>query len=154
MSGPTPRPSEEQTHPPIPGDDRDPVDSVLEILVGFANDTGTSMSLTVHVGGGIVTGLLVGYAEWLRLVSEKIRVDTPTAAGVLDPLVTAEHEHQEQRGAQREDAPFVAPRHLHLRDAHFIDGGNEDPPLDRIGFLWRGRLSEVSGWTLSGIIKS
>jgi hypothetical protein len=42
-----------------------------------------------------------------------------------------------------DDDDWVPPRYIHLEDAKVIEAGT---PLS--AGLWRGRLAEVSGWTI------
>ena len=42
------------------------IDPVLESWVQEANDNGASLSLTLHVGGFLVSGQLIGFKQYLQ----------------------------------------------------------------------------------------
>lgn len=116
-------------------------DGMLELLVAAVNGTKTQMSVTLSIPGGIITGLMISYGEWLRLVDERILRDSPNATGMLDMWI-------EQEAETRDDESHTLPNFVHLTGAGYVEWSGMSPNPDTDGLLWRGRLSEISGWSL------
>ncbi|NAZ86990.1 hypothetical protein [Kineococcus indalonis] len=116
-------------------------DAVLELLSTMA-DRGTVVAITLFSGGQVVSGTLVGRDRWLQEFVGR------AARGGGGGRQIAEQVQGLFRAADlRRPGDGRAPRdYLHLLDAQ-IDG------LPRIaeGLLWRGRISEVAGWSLGSL---
>jgi hypothetical protein len=107
------------------------VDQMLRLLNERAEDSDTEFRITLDVRGSIVSGLLVSQTSWLELWSKQ--VDEDWRAELRDLFESAASE-----GDTRSDG------FLHLKDAQYWHG--PEPLPTNMTFLWRGRLSEVSGW--------
>jgi hypothetical protein len=141
VSEETPKP---HSHVVIP----DPVRDIylMSILSLFDDDkTNTSaLSVTLQVGGVLVTGELIGHGRW----QSELKAWLATVGGssdVISDLFGIVEEELAEHGPGR-------PSHLHLRDAKFITNyagsmegivpqGPERP-------LWRTRVADVQGWSL------
>lgn len=123
-------------------------DGMLEVLVAVVNNTKSEMSMTLSIPGGVITGLLIGYREWLSRIEARIARDSPNAAGMFDAW--AEQDDETQWGDELEDSdvPRTMPNFVHLADANYVEWSGLIPNEDSEGLMWRGRLSEVSGWSL------
>ncbi|MFE6887198.1 hypothetical protein [Streptomyces sp. NPDC057694] len=97
------------------------------------------MSLTVVVGGAVITGLLAPEAAWRERVSEVLTDSAELApfAGVF-PLPA-----QQPGGAARE--PAVDPTHLHFHLARILQGSMGIPET---GGMYRVAIEDVSAWTV------
>ena len=116
-------------------------DGLLQVLVSVANTTGVSMGVTVTVPGAVVSGLLVGHQIWVEKLTEAM-----TAAGETgEAMGRAFRENlllePEPDEAGEDEKPL--PLFVHLTEAHIMSGDSMHGPV-----LWRGRLSDVSGWSL------
>ncbi|MBI5549319.1 MAG: hypothetical protein HY901_35995 [Deltaproteobacteria bacterium] len=123
------------------------VDTYLEHLVNMANEIGGfGASITVHVGGSMVAGTLIGGREYFRLLSETI------AGGNGDKAVTqalaegasvwGEKAYCEQKQVR------TTPNFIHLKDVVlFVPGGAHQVPVP----LWRGRLCKVDGFVMGKV---
>ena len=111
-------------------------------------DPGVPLSLTVH--GVLVSGELIPQWQWFAEVSERNNHEDAFFLG------TAEHVKEQSDLAHaairlrdtggevshRQHTALMAPtRYIHLRNARI----HTPTPSDG-GALWRGRLSDVSGW--------
>ncbi len=117
-------------------------DGILQTLVSLAQTTGLSMSLTLNVSGTTVTGELVGRNSWLDLLALELPGnDGSTLGGSL----------QENFRTDDDDlVDYTTYGFIHLRDAKFFVGNKMAPGSG--GVLWRGRLSEVSGWCFGEMV--
>jgi hypothetical protein len=149
------------------------VDRALESVVGTINaltelqDDGPGVVLTL--GGLVVTGTVIPDWQWFEEVEHAARAAFVVHAGgsiddehggwaglfkgVTESLVRARDEHRAAREAterlaeryQRLVAQADRTNYIHLRDARVVAAGASSLPV--AGMHWRGRLSEVSGWS-------
>jgi hypothetical protein len=149
------------------------VDRALATVVGAINDMteiqddGPGVVLTL--GGLIVSGTIIPDWQWFDEVEHTARaafvvhtggsIDDEHGGwaslfeGVAQSLVQARDEHRAAREAT-EHLPDRYTRliaqedrntYIHLREARVIAPGVS--PLPAAGMYWRGRMSEVSGWS-------
>jgi hypothetical protein len=126
------------------------------MLASFANlaNQGSidELGISLVVGGGWITGQLVGARAWFEGLARSID-EAGTAAGFGD--VSREvgahvYPSESEREAAGERADDVAlPGFLHLRDAQVI--GSEGRPVPTRGGFVRVRLEEVAAWMLGRI---
>lgn len=123
------------------GDDAGRGDGMLAILVTIVNDNDSSMSVTLTLPGGPVTGTLIGYNEWLELSEAQ----TP---GFFAPYIESETARRARVDAEGDDARStdLPPFYLHLKNARYFSG--RLVPDSGNGFLWRGRISQVAAWSI------
>lgn len=146
--------------PPATTDER-PADPLLRLLVSVANEHGVHLSVTLSVGGMLVSGMLVGNSHYFEGISTMLRTASADEqmSRVRDVIADSFGKVGEQlrprqastdaaESANSERGP--SPSHIHLRDARFYGGpGNLVPLLNNEeGAWWRGRLEAVDGWFL------
>ncbi|MET8585721.1 hypothetical protein ABZX39_33360 [Streptomyces collinus] len=142
MSEETP---EAHSHVVIP----DPVrDVYLMVIASMLEDDKTdrsALSVTLQVGGALVTGELISHSRWrgeFKAWLATIGGSSDVISGAVDAVEDVLAEQDSARRLQ----------FLHLRDAKFITNyagsmqgiapqGPERP-------LWRARISDVQGWSL------
>jgi hypothetical protein len=106
----------------------DPLLSIIVELVEAQSDEGLkNISITLFVGGFMVTGKLVTFKEYAE----------GTSFGKFAELLEKE----------QPDVPIspTTRMHIHLKHAKFLSGAHKPIP-DGEGVFWRGRLSEVGGF--------
>jgi hypothetical protein len=116
-------------------------DHLLRTIARLAQEHSVTTGITLTVGGVVVTGIVVGRDAWLQRF-----VAALSATGDQGQATGESLEHQFlqadlQRSGQ-ESYDF-----LHLDDARFVYSVALRPPPPVPGQLWRGRISEISGWT-------
>lgn len=149
------------------------VDRALETVVGAIDaltevqDEGPGVVLTL--GGLVVSGTVIPDWQWFDEVEHAARaafvvhtggsVDDEHGGwsrlfqGVAESLVQARDEHRAARQAterlpdrfQRVLGQQDSTNYIHLCEARVVAAGVS--PLPVAGMHWRGRLSEVSGWS-------
>lgn len=118
------------------------VDAHLRMLVHLCNTAGppTSMSMTLFIGSGVISGTLISYEEWL---DRWLRSMEAASKGLAQGVREGREEALAAMAANGEDpeAGGPLPHFAHLRDAKLFTG-EQQLAVD----LWRGRLSEITGW--------
>ena len=106
----------------------DPLLSVIvELVEAQADDGPKTVSITLFVGGFMVTGELITFKEYAE----------GTGFGKFVELLDSE-----------QPQPPISPTarmFIHLKNAQFLSGVHTPIP-DGAGVYWRGRLSEVGGF--------
>lgn len=135
-----PEESQEQTqHAPA-----EPGDWFLQFLTRHVNESNLEFGVTLQVGGMLVTGQLVPGAAYFDGFAEQfstIFTDPKVAEEYRTALAGAGDLY---RKPAADDAPPA--QYVHLRDARFFNTKG-DPIVER-GVWWRGRISQVIGFTL------
>lgn len=126
-------------------------DWVLQSLVNLV-DLGLGMGVTLSIPGSVVSGRLVSQADYLARLTEQFR------SASSDESIASVADGFEKIGEAMErpaDAPVgwrpVPSDFIHLADARYVVG-ERLTPTD--GMLWRGRISEVSGFSLGHMTQS
>jgi hypothetical protein len=126
------------------------VDWFLAHLIGHADAYGLSQGVTLTVGGTVITGMLIGGRAYFEGVQKLMLASAPsddenslnkvladTYGGFVDIYPSAD-------GSTK---PWDAkPNYIHLRDARYLDAEGHQAPQN--GMFWRGKLADVSGFTI------
>lgn len=125
-------------------------DPRLEALVHIVNSVENGdVGVTLFVNGCIVTGMLIGARMYLKEYARQWRgaMSDPEIAEEVERIIIDQGEESIRKLEAQESPPRNA--FIHLRNARYITGHVIAPQEG--GLLWRGRLSEVSGWSLGAI---
>jgi hypothetical protein len=138
---------EQQEEPVNPAMAKRPgVDWYLQNLVIMANTKGVEMGITVILGGTVVTGLLISGKTYFEafgaLFANAWNSDEDGKKAIQDAM----SEPAKMYGPDKGDP--AGPSFIHLKDAFVRTPSGS---LVNQGALWRGRLSEVSGFMLGSI---
>jgi len=126
-----------------------PGDWLLQDFVGLINSLNLTVGITLQVSGVTVTGLAISGPTYFRLLGDIV------AAGAKSGNVSAAAEsmrkyfarHAEMYAASDdENSAHPTPGYIHVQDALIL--GSDCRPITKQGVLWRGRLSEVSGFSI------
>ncbi|MDV6304857.1 hypothetical protein R3P93_20030 [Rhodococcus cerastii] len=135
--------TETTTAPPAPPrEDRDQL--LTRIVTLFNLNSEAEVGITLTVSGVVVSGTLVSGARYFDAANET------WSKGDLAAIWSLEVEHYRQLadGTDRADLSTEIARtgYIHLLDAVVHEGGRQ------LGVAaWRGRLTEVSGWSLGAL---
>lgn len=93
----------------------------------------SALPVTLQIQGTVICGQLISEARYLRelLAQQKPAPEVQAALQTIDGLWRT-HEW-----------------HVHLQDARYVQNGTYWPPVGQPGFLWRGRVTAVDGFTLN-----
>ncbi|MET9561394.1 MULTISPECIES: hypothetical protein [Streptomyces] len=123
-----------------------------ELLVGISAlvESGQSnrMSLTVVVGGAVITGRLAPEAVWRERVSEVLK--DSDHLGPFSGVFLADRPQDSAAQADRADHTdhgdrAEAPTHLHFHLARILQGNVGIPET---GGMYRVAITDVSAWTV------
>ena len=139
---------------PPSGSREQPRDLGLDTLVDIANRSHVPLGITLFVHGLVITGEMISQRDYFATQAETVTrllepagVDVGTAEG---SAAGAPHPPAEG-GRRQEDAPLDVPgepEFVHLRNARLLTGGTI-VPKGGPGFLWRGRVSAVDGYSVT-----
>ena len=127
----------------------DPYDCFLQLLVNMANNYGFEFGITLQVSGFLVSGVLIGHKAYFEAFAE----DFSSAFPVED----AEKSHvrstfakigETDKNEDNNEPPLW--QYIHLKDTRFFNTSGNPIPKDK-GVLWRGRISEIGGFTLGSL---
>ncbi|BBI98466.1 gas vesicle protein [Ferrigenium kumadai] len=124
-----------------------PHDWFLQSLVNMAND-GIEIGVTLQVSGLLVSGVLAGGKSYFEGFAEDFSsgLNDPEAAESVRGSFAKYGEIYKKEG---DDAPPL-PQYIHLKNARFFNTSGNPIPGNK-GVWWRGRISEVAGFTLGSL---
>lgn len=115
------------------------VDDTLQNIVHLSNQAGMSLSLTLNIGGSLVTGVLISIDEYYQEIIRGV------SASAEDPKNTAAIHLRDMLNRMRPEAGNpVAPQFIHLKNAKIFNG--DQKPIPGNGTYWRGKISSVDGF--------
>jgi hypothetical protein len=116
----------------------------ISLTVGVDDEhTDGTASITLTVPGAVVSGQIIARTVWAERLAKGAEASSPQAAKAMRELYGFFEEGlAEVPVGERERV------HIHLRDAYVYQGTGSLP----LHFdVWRGRLTEVSGWSPEGV---
>jgi hypothetical protein len=134
-----------ETAPP----EKDLLLTALVYSLNKSNDHESSISITLTIPGGVITGYAIGNQHWMDEVGMLVGSQ---AQGMMDLFASWNQIMSDARGAgedEEEDQSLLTTGYVHLKGARFVvDALGLRPPPLADGIHWRGRLTQVSGWAL------
>lgn len=132
-------------------------DELLVNLINIANMANAEIGITLHMPGGLISGLLVSSASYF----EGLATGMEQATGGSNLASMLKESYSKTSAALRakdEDQESVA-RHsgvarefIHLKNARYCDAAGNLAPAQG-GVWWRGRLAAVSGFSLGSFAR-
>lgn len=120
-------------------------DPTLQQFVDMANTMKLNIGITLNIGGSVITGTIIAFDEYFDILGAQLKDALERMGG--KPIEGTLFSSKDDTDENEADNDFIATRFIHLKGAHIMDAaGNRLPSGD--GVLWRGRLSEVIGFTL------
>jgi hypothetical protein len=131
------------------------IDPHLVFLVKLVNDFGIEISMTITVGGLLITGMLSSGQNYFRTFGEEFAAGFPGDSGATFrelysqmaeskyPLRKAKTENEET------DSTHII--YLHMRNSHILLANGTMIPTDGEGTWWRGKLEAVDGFFMHPI---
>ena len=131
----------------------DDKDWFLQRLVNIVNSGGVNFGITLNVSGFLVSGNLIGGKEYFEGCSADFAsgLASGESAGIVKKTIA---EFIASGGdiytSDEDEKRQISPSYVHLRNAKFYNTNGNPIPSNR-GVLWRGRISEVSGFALGSL---
>lgn len=128
------------------------VDWFLQILVSTVNKTSIDIGITLNVGGLIISGQLINikiYFEGLAQEMALANADEPLkdAFQTMFRKIGSEYKLSSEESENENQPP---PKFIHLKNAKMLLANGQKVPTNQ-GVWWRGRLSEVDGFSLGSL---
>lgn len=124
-------------------------DWFLQSLVNMVTSGGLEIGLTLHVGGLLVSGLLVSGRRYFEGFGEDFASAIPDAE-VAENIKSSYASLGASIYQTREEGTTNAPSYIHLQNAKFFSPNGNPLPANH-GVWWRGRISEVQGFFLGNL---
>lgn len=128
-----------------------PKDWFLQFLVKLANKNRFELDVTLTVGGLLISGTLVGARQYFDDLSEyfaSLFTKGPNSEVIKETFKKI----GDQCTCISPSEQTETPSYIHLKNAIFSDAHGKLISGDA-GILWRGRISEVQGFTPGKLIK-
>lgn len=125
----------------------DEKDWFLQDLIEIANSGKMTFDVTLTVGGFLVSGTLIGGKEYFEGFGEEFSFGLK--GGAAEKVKSAFAKNGEMYAPSA--TPSSSPNYIHLKNAHFFHTSGTPVPENR-GVWWRGRVSQVSGFSLGALI--
>ena len=127
-------------------------DWFLQTLVGMSNNSDVSFSITLNVGGVLVSGELIGGEEYFNGFANDLKMAglPANAADLFKKFGDIYVKQREQKEANQDDNTIPPPQYIHLKNARIFHPGGNPIPTNR-GVWWRGRLDAVDGFILGSL---
>ena len=118
-------------------------DLQLQLLIQLLDrEQRSSLPITLALAGGVLHGDVIGHEAWKADWARSLRQVEGEGANLIAEF--PETVDQGIKELRTDEDTQLLPRWIHLRDATLLLGGAAPLRLP----LWRGRLSDVSGWAL------
>ena len=118
---------------------------LVDISALVESGQSNQMSLTVVVGGAVITGRLAPEAVWRERVSEVL--NDSDRLGLFSAVFGAEPTDGGQEGGDR-GGPGEPPAYLHFHLARILQGNIGIPET---GGMYRVAIEDVSAWTVGDV---
>lgn len=122
-------------------------DWFLQWIVDFVSRTEGEVSITLTVGGNMISGSLISHKDYFTSMSESLskpfESDGPETAEAMKELILSFS--PQPHAGENENSP----QYLHLKDARIYT--NSNAPISPTGVLWRGKISAVEGFSFGRI---
>ncbi|MFF4030900.1 hypothetical protein ACFYZ2_14230 [Streptomyces sviceus] len=118
-----------------------PDELLVALSAAVESERSNQMSLTVVVGGAVITGRLAPEAVWRERVAEVLK-DSDRLGPFSDVFA------RDPRGGQAGPGRDEAPTHLHFHLARILQGSLGIPET---GGMYRVAIKDVSAWTVGDL---
>ncbi|WSK17863.1 hypothetical protein OG730_00210 [Streptomyces sp. NBC_01298] len=139
-----------------PGSAEPLLDMELQMLVSLVEEDQEDRShfgVSLNIPGGVIYGHVISRHAYVQVWESELR-ELPGAGAtslarlpkLIDEVLHEERAAAASPGAGAGGGADPLPRWIHLQDARFLTGSSNQTMHYA---LWRGRLADVVGWSLS-----
>lgn len=130
----------------------DDKDWFLQTLINMVKGGGFTFGITLNVGGFLVSGNLIGGKDYFESFGTDF-AEGLASEGTADKIKESFASIGYPNISDKDENKVSSPGFIHLKDAKFFNT-NGNPIPENKGVLWRGRISEVSGFSLGLLSKT
>ncbi|MFF3711897.1 hypothetical protein [Streptomyces phaeochromogenes] len=117
---------------------------MLLMMLAEDRENNSHVGISLNIPGGIIYGHAISREAYLEEWEENVRHAEGAGAELIAQLPRMVANALDEALGDRDLDPL--PRWIHLREATFLTGA----PVQTMHFnLWRGRIADISGWSLS-----
>ncbi|MBJ7551867.1 gas vesicle accessory protein GvpU [Marinomonas ostreistagni] len=124
-------------------------DWFLQDLIEIVNSGKLAFDITLTVGGFLISGTLIGGQEYFEGFGEEFSFGLHGEAA--EKVKKAFAKNGQIYVSNTTTSHSMPPNYIHLKNAHFFHTSGSPIPENR-GVWWRGRVSEVSGFSLGALV--
>lgn len=127
-------------------------DWFLQSLVNMVNINDLEFGITLQVSGLLVSGNLVGGKEYFEGFAEDFSSSFTNEPEVAENIKSSFAQYGEIY-EKKDGEEIPPPQYIHLKDTRFFNTSGNPIPGNK-GVWWRGRISEVGGFTLGSLSRN
>jgi len=128
-------------------------DWFLQSIIDTVINEGIDIGVTLTIGGTIISGMLIGGRKYFEQLGDMLADQSKDDDDITNVLGTGWKQYSEIY-SKPEGTPDgwrpPAASYIHLKDAKIFMPGQKPIPTNN-GFLWRGRLSSVDGFSIGNL---
>ena len=118
-------------------------------LDGEPPTSNARVPLTLQMHGSIVSGDLVGAPAYYYLQAKwTVQMFNLNEQRAADTMERGLKQGEHVRNQRTNSLVYMDPEFLHLINAFYLAGSSFMPGAKNSGFVWRGKIKDVSGWNL------
>lgn len=121
-------------------------DWFLQFLVNLANHDQFEVDLTLTVGGFLISGTLIGVRKYFDAMGHYF-TDSLNFPVSSDEIRGTFQKIGEQCSCVSPSEKTETPSYIHLMNVRFYDAQGNAISTGKVGEIWRGRISEVQGFS-------
>jgi len=129
------------------GDNAPVKDWFLQYMVNLANQNQFQQDITLTVSGLLISGTLIGVRTYFDALGDYFASSFDSNAGSEQVRVTF-HEIGEQCACISPSEKTESPSYIHMMNVRIFSAEGKAQSENRAGLLWRGRISEIQGFSL------
>ncbi len=127
------------------------IDWFLQSLVAMANKSNLEIGITLQVSGMLVSGSMVSGEKYFEGFAEDFSSPFTADPEAAASIKTSFSSYGELYKRDSESNGLIhPPQYVHLKNARFFNTTGNTIPGNR-GMWWRGRISEVGGFSLGSL---
>jgi len=121
-------------------------DWFLQNLIEYSNKIGLSFSVTVIVGGSVISGQTISgrsyFERFTKLFSDPLKgQNIEIAQAFADEFESYAKIYDDKESTE-------PPGYIHLRDVFIIQPNSRIPTGETSNILWRGRVDAIDGFSI------
>lgn len=124
-------------------------DWYLQELVSIVNSSAIEFGITLHVHGAVVSGLLISGRKYFKAFADDFAgayLGDDEGREAVRAALASHSKIYDEIDKQEEPSP---PQYIHLMHSRTFSPGGSTP--SKVGVLWRGKISAVSGFSLGSL---
>lgn len=124
------------------------IDWFLQSLSNLTNSSASlEIGITLNVSGQTVSGQMIGGAKYFEMFAELFSdgwFDEDTKELMRESFAKNAEIYKQDKNQEK----LPPTQYIHLKNARFHEKNGAIPDPDGKGFLWRGKINSISGFSL------